>query len=375
MDESFLINSTEAEPTQSQQSTSGTPDGSSSTPTPTEARDDIRSDIREIIAEQTRDEKGRFAAKSGEAPAPTEVPATPEASAESAPENPVTPQEPAEFPQSWSAQDREVFKALPEPARNTILRREKELLADYTRKTGQAAQIMRRYAPIESVIAPHEESWRLSGHTPEQVLGQLVSAQKRLDSNPIEGISIIMQSYGVTPQDLIDQVGAGSAQNLPELHSVKEELRQLRETLSQRQQYEAQSQQQSRIEQVANFANEKDAQGNLLRPHFESVSPIVERLVGPLAKQQPGVPLPTILQQAYDQAVWANPQTRESLLQKERETKQQTQIEEQKRKAEQAKKAGVSINGTPGGGNTNGAAAPTGSVRDTILWAYNLHNN
>lgn len=342
-------------------------------PPATEAKDDLRSIIEaEVKGARERDEKGRFLskeeraaeAKVGESKAANQTP--------DAGKMTEAPKSSPEYPISWNNEQRsKIFDPLPAEAKAVILQREKELLADYTRKTGQAAQIMRRMAPIDAVIARHESTWAERGLAPEHVITSLVNAQNKLDADPISGIATIMQSYGVTPDAVIDYFQGGGPQQNSELTQLKQQIADLQSQLGQHSQTQQQAARSQQIAQIAQFAQERDAQGQPLRPHFDQLSPIVERLLGPLMQQNPGVPLPTILQQAYDQALWSNPQTRNELLQKERETQQARLLEEQKQKAEKAKKAGSSINGTPGGGgNSNGAPAGN-DIRSTILWAMN----
>jgi hypothetical protein len=76
------------------------------------------------------------------------------------------------------------------------------------------------------------------------------------------------------------------------------------------------------------------------------------------------------LQDAYDQAVWARPDTRATLLAQQRAEEEQKRRTEAKAKAEAAKRKSVSITGGPG--NTAASAAPgsKGSVRDDLLNAF-----
>jgi len=74
--------------------------------------------------------------------------------------------------------------------------------------------------------------------------------------------------------------------------------------------------------------------------HFETVKAHMAALLkGGIAKD---------LQDAYDQAVYANPQTRSSLLEAKTVSDNEKRVAEQKARAEAAKRAGSSLRGAPG---------------------------
>jgi hypothetical protein len=74
--------------------------------------------------------------------------------------------------------------------------------------------------------------------------------------------------------------------------------------------------------------------------HFETVKPHMAALLrGGMAKD---------MQDAYDQAVYANPQTRSTLLQQQNAESDEKRLAEKKAKAEQARRAGSSLRGAPG---------------------------
>jgi nitric oxide reductase activation protein len=71
------------------------------------------------------------------------------------------------------------------------------------------------------------------------------------------------------------------------------------------------------------------------------------------------------LQDAYEQAVWARPDTRATLLAQQRAEEEQKRRAEAKQKAEDARRKSVSITGGPG--NTANSSAPEGrSIRDEL---------
>lgn len=82
------------------------------------------------------------------------------------------------------------------------------------------------------------------------------------------------------------------------------------------------------------------------------------------------------LDELYDQAVWANPSTRAKILeaknaadQAQRTAKESKRIEEAKAKAAKAKRAGSSVTGNLGPGQSAGSSNDSASLRATLMAA------
>jgi hypothetical protein len=74
---------------------------------------------------------------------------------------------------------------------------------------------------------------------------------------------------------------------------------------------------------IDSFAEEKDEQGNLRHPHFDAVLPHIITLFKADPRRD--------LNEAYEQALWMDANTRTSLLQRERQTVQQQQADQRAR--------------------------------------------
>jgi len=131
----------------------------------------------------------------------------------------------------------------------------------------------------------------------------------------------------------------------PELVTLRQEIDALRQEREQEQLYQQQLYIQSLEQEVESFAAETDSNGISLRPYFNQIYPHMLPIVGALKQQQPHAHPRTILQEAYDQASWANPDVRAALLKAE----EAKRMNGDRQKAVAAKKAGSSINGAPGG--------------------------
>jgi hypothetical protein len=300
-----------------------------------------------------RDEKGRFAPKAGDAPA---APAQTDAAAQPQHIGP---------PLSWRAEAKIKFAELPPEIKDEISRRDREIMADYTRKTQSIAQTHAKYRELDEAIAPHVDQFALMGVSPGQAVKQLIAAQNYLDRDAVGGIQFLMRSYGVTPEQVFNHEQAQpQQQSAPnaELSAVQRELAELKNLMTQHQQTAKQSTMQSVMGEISSFAAELDAQGKPLRPYINEVVEDMAPIVSRLRRTNPQAPMRAILEDAYSRAVRANPQTYEHVAAADAAKR----LEDAKAKAQAAKNAGVSINGAPGVGT--GTAPDLKSARSTLEW-------
>ncbi len=269
--------------------------------------------------------------------------------------------EPVTAPQSLSAEERKLFSTLPREVQEKWTERELKREKDLNQKFQEAAQIRRYHEDIERVVAPHRQKLALSGVNTAQAIDQLFAAQNLLDADPVEGLKWLAKSYGIDPSQLVPR----QQERLdPAIQSVSERISQMEARANAQEQQRAEAEITQLEAHVQSFMNEKDKTGNLLRPHFEKIMTQLEPVVRQIRTTNPKMSNTEVLQTAYDQAVWANPEVRQALIQKEKEAEAATRVQEAKAKAAKARRAGVSIKGAPGqtvNGNTQGK-----SLRDTI---------
>lgn len=309
-----------------------------------EATETIVEPVSEAVAEavegkepSNRDEKGKFVAKQAEpAQDTTEQPKTVE-----------TPQESIRPPASWSAQAKADFAALPPHIQKEVSKRE----GDIDKGFRERAEQLKRYEPLEQVIAPHRQKWQVAGVDEATAVKQLLAASDWLDRNPTEALTHLARSYGVNiaslgqpnPAQPSGEPGQPQAQPDPvasELQALKAELQALK-------QGKEQETQQTYVSQIEAFAADP---ANL---YFENVKPAMAKLL------QSG--LVETLPEAYERAIWADPTIRPILLQQ-----QAAKPANDPNRAAKAKLASVSVTGSPGNG-----PLPTsnGTIEDDIRLA------
>jgi len=111
------------------------------------------------------------------------------------------------------------------------------------------------------------------------------------------------------------------------------------------------------------FASEKDANGQLLRPHYEAVVKDMEGIIVQIRATDPNKPNKEVLELAYDRAVWGNTETRQALLDNEKKAVSESNTQAVKKKAADAANASSSVTGSPSG---ESPAGPKPSLREEI---------
>jgi hypothetical protein len=257
-----------------------------------------------------------------------------------------------EAPQHWPAADREMFGKQTPEAKQFLLGRHKAMEADYTRKMQELAPAKRLKETVDEVLTPFRAQMSREGIDDAAGVRQLAGIALYLQEKPQEALHWLAAKYGI---DLKAPGGAEAGQPDPVVAQLKQTVSQLESRLNSTLSAQHQEQHKALLTQVEQFAQEKDAQGNLLRTHFDEVAGDIALLVDG-AKRNGGS---MSLQDAYDRAVYANPTTRIKVLAAQEAQRKVKEAEERAAKANAAKKAGFDVKGT-------GAAAAVVAHTDSI---------
>lgn len=282
------------------------------------------------LGEPARAPDGKFAAKTETTPTPEKAPETP------APAAPT-----AKAPDQWTAAMKEEYGKLPPSVQAYISEREattnrKILSQDEDRALGKQ---------VREAAAPFQATFLQEGATVPQAFQQfLTTAQILRGNNPqlkAQALHNIARQFNV---DLSVPHQPGASQDQLGIHpsQVQQLVQAELQTWHQRQE------QSSLKTEIDAFAS---APGH---EHYETVKPIMASLLTSGAA--------TSLQDAYDQALWANPETRTSLQATQSQATEQKRIADAQARADAAKRASGSVTGAPGG-----AVKPNGAVQDRSL--------
>ena len=315
---------------------------------------------------QPRDKLGRFAARDqqaepGEAEAGQQPPPSPEDQSAQQQERPTQPAQAAssEAPANWSAADRETFGKLPQEAKAFLLRRHSEMEGDYQRRVtanATAANFAQSVAPYfqDPLIA---ENLKAANWSPARAVVELLGFHRRAispDLNDRVGLLREMMQRvlpGVDPAAVFGQSPQGAAGQLSEQDLADPAIRYFADHVSRTVQDvqalrgQIASMQRAEVDKanaealkvtrwgIDSFAAEKDAQGNLKHPHFDTVLPQLIELFQVNPQRD--------LNEAYQLALWMHPQTRGGLIEAERSSVQQKVSNERAKAAVRVNARGV----------------------------------
>lgn len=276
-----------------------------------------------------------------------------------------------------------MFAKLPKEGQDFLLRRHQQMEQDYTAKTQASATAVqftqalspvftdprmaaslanvegRPLHPVDAIAQWAQFHLRAMDRNPQVRAGLLVELAQRMQLDPAAVFGQSSQPLpGLSEQDLqdpairyfADHVG----RSMQEINALKGELQRIHEDSNTRVAEEAVRVTRWGIDQ---FADEKDARGQAVHPHFDAVLPQMLELFRANPQRD--------LKEAYETAVWMNPQLRASFIQQERAAISQKQANE---RASQAARGNVRGRTSPVSKPTPDGGKPM-SLRETIAAA------
>ena len=243
-------------------------------------------------------------------------------------------------PASWSPAAKATFDKLPPEVQQAVAKREQEIDHGLRRKSEE----VKRYEPLEQVLAPRRAQWAAQGMDEVHAVKTLLAAQDLLEKNPMQGLEFLARSYGVNLNTAQPQGQPYQAQpardSHPEIAALKQQLQVL--------------QSQVQTAQTAPIVSQIEAfQNDPANLYFENVRDDMAVLLNNGKASD--------LKEAYEMACWMRPDIRPFL-----QTAQAPAAPVQD-KAAQARRAAVSVTGSPG---QTRIPKSNGSIEDDIRAAF-----
>ena len=254
---------------------------------------------------------------------------------------------PLEAPKNWSEDVKGTFKDLPREAQEYMLKRDKEMTADYTRKTQEVAQQRKSYESLDRVIAPMRQQIQASGIGEAEYVSRLLNADIALRNNPKMALKQLAQGYGIDLSS-IEETGDWN-ESEPQITQLQQQNQAILAELNQFKQQNLQSARQQTENQISTFAQSTDAKGNLKYPHFEQLRVKMGNLID--AGEAKG------LEDAYAKSVRLDDNLYKQSLESQRKNVKAEEDAKRKSALEKAKKVRPRSAGTP----------PSGSVKTSDL--------
>ncbi|KKB61545.1 hypothetical protein WM40_22660 [Robbsia andropogonis] len=295
-------------------------------------------------ANNTAEEEGE---QRQQKPVTTESPA--DKSVADQPDKTVAPTPAAKAPESWSAAEKTVWEKIPPEAQAAIARREADIHRGFE-KMGQDAAAGRKF---NEAINPYLPIIRAEGGDPVRAVSDLLNTAYVLrTATPERKVALfnqIAQQYNV---DLSQVAQYQPRQVDPEVLHLRQQLEQVQGHLAGQHQEQVQHTQAEINRQIQAFSSD---------PKNEFFDQVREHMGVLIANN-----LASNLEQAYEQACYANPEVRSMLEQRSAAAAEAKRQEDARVKANAKRRAGSSINGSPGANVPSPAGNQNLSLRDEL---------
>jgi|SRR5215831_9309872 len=267
--------------------------------------------------------------------------------------------EPLKAPSQWKPHVREQWNRLPREVQEEVLRRE----ADSMRLIGSVGPKIRVADEVMQGLAPYAEHLQRVGVGPQQFMSDIFSTVHSLArgsaQEKAEVAANIIQTYGVDLH-ILDAMLTQRIRTPIEVQHARNMTERARMVLEQQRFNEGAAQ-----EHQVNLEAERHVVAFGADPKHEFLDDVRDLMADLIESGRA-----ENLEDAYAAAVWANPDTRKILLQREA----QTRAFGKNQRAQAARRASSSISGSP----TSGAAASFGgkgmSLRESIEAAIDEHS-
>lgn len=298
---------------------------------PNEVLSDQAVETTEQKAERSRDATGKFAKAATE---PTETPVEADKTIQPKASPKSLKKELAD--KHWATLDPELQDAL--------LQRD----SDYEKGIDGYRGHAEKGQAFERLTSPYMATINQLGATPEQAAEHLFKTDHALrygtPQQKVQIISNIFRDYNINPQEAFNYLQNGAPQVNPEIAPVYQELQALKN-----QQQVFMREQQAREQQALTSEIERAKEG---KEHFDIVREDMAALLQAGRAKD--------LDDAYDKAIWARPDLRETLLQQERDKAMKSATNTAQATRSQA--AAVSVKGS----SPVSSAAQPDNLRDLI---------
>ncbi len=246
-------------------------------------------------------------------------------------------------PQSWSPDKKAIWDGMSPEAREVVAKREQEA----HKAISQYGQFVKGFVPVAKTLAEYRDTFEGKGLSFQEGVKQLLDAQRTLDRDPVAGIKALAQAYGVNlGQSLDSQRDPAINQLQAQVDTLTAELREAKAERQQRSQHETETKLSSIAQAIEDFR--ADA------PDFEELEGDIALNINRIRAENPNLSHKDMLTQAYERAQWANPKTRQALIERQAKEADAKRVEAARKAADEAKRMG--------GFNVNSAVAPTGEI-------------
>lgn len=175
-----------------------------------------------------------------------------------------------EAPKNWSDDVKKVFDTLPAESQEFMIKRDKEMTSDYTKKTQDLAEQRKNIEALDKVLQPARQNIQATGIGEAEYISRLLNADQALRTNPKMALRQLAQGYGINLSSLEDESESWNDPD-PQYAQLMQQNQQIMAELNQFKKQNMQSTVAQTEQTVEQFSTKTDAEGKLIHPHFDKV--------------------------------------------------------------------------------------------------------
>ena len=175
-----------------------------------------------------------------------------------------------EAPKNWTEDVKKVFDTLPAESQEFMIKRDKEMTSDYTKKTQDLAEQRKNIEALDKVLQPARQNIQATGIGEAEYISRLLNADQALRTNPKMALRQLAQGYGINLSSLEDESESWNDPD-PQYAQLMQQNQQIMAELNQFKQQNMQSTVAQTEQTVEQFSTKTDAEGKLVHPHFDKV--------------------------------------------------------------------------------------------------------
>ena len=173
-------------------------------------------------------------------------------------------------PKNWTEDVKKVFETLPTESQEFMIKRDKEMTSDYTKKTQELAQQRKSIEALDAVIQPARQSIQATGIGEAEYISRLLNADHALRTDPKNALRQLAQGYGINLSSMNEESESWNDPD-PQYAQLMQQNQQIMAELNQFKQQNIQTTVTQTEQTVEQFSQKTDASGKLMHPHFDKV--------------------------------------------------------------------------------------------------------
>ena len=253
-----------------------------------------------------------------------------------------------EAPKNWSDDVKKTFDTLPQESQEFMIKRDKEMTSDYTKKTQDLAEQRKNIEALDKVLQPARQTINATGIGEAEYISRLLNADNALRTNPKMALRQLAQGYGIDLSSMNEESESWNDPD-PQYAQLLQQNQQIMSELNNFKQQNIQSTVAQTEQTVEQFSAKTGADGKLMHPHFDKVRVKMGNLID--AGEAKG------LDDAYTKAVRLDDDLYEEAIKASRLSVKKQEDSKRKAAVDKARKVKPSSSANP----------PKGSVKTTDL--------